>query len=116
MQYGEEIIVPIGGKFELKPGDFVLGYTLERVELPNYLAARIEGRSRLARFGVSVHQTAPTVHAGFRGQLRLEISNIGPFTVLLEPGSRFCQLIVETLSSPADSTVESQWQNQGSSD
>ena len=115
-QYGEEVSVPMGGKFELKPGDFVLGYTLERVELPNYLAARIEGRSRLARFGVSVHQTAPTVHARFRGQLRLEISNIGPFTVLLEPGSRFCQLIIERLDSPAQEILPSQWQDQGSSE
>lgn len=115
-EYGETIVVPPGEKFELRPGDFVLGYTLESVELPNYLAARIEGRSRMARFGVSVHQTAPTVQASFRGQLRLEISNIGPYTVLLEPGTRFCQLIVERLSSPAQSTAPSQWQGQSSSD
>lgn len=51
-EYGDQIIVPHGKKFELKPGSFVLGYTLERVELPNYLAARIEGRSKMARFGV----------------------------------------------------------------
>ena len=112
-QYGEEIIVPDGEKFALRPGDFILGYTLERVELPDYLAARIEGRSRLARFGVSIHQTAPTVHANFRGQLRLEISNVGPFTILLQPGTRFCQLIIERLSSPASSTTLSQWQDQG---
>lgn len=115
-EYGETIVVPRGEKFELRPGDFVLGYTLESVELPNYLAARIEGRSKMARFGVSIHQTAPTVQANFKGQLRLEISNIGPYTVLLEPGTRFCQLIIERLSSPAQSTAPSQWQGQSSSD
>lgn len=114
-EFGERIVVPSGEKFELNPGDFVLGYTLESVELPDYLAARIEGRSRMARFGVSVHQTAPTVQANFSGQLRLEISNIGPYTVLLEPGTRFCQLIIEKLSSPAQSTTPSQWQGQSSS-
>ena len=113
-EHGKTITVPPGGKFELKPGDFVLGYTLERVDLPNYLAARIEGRSKMARFGVSVHLTAPTVQADFSGQLRLEISNIGPYTVLLEPRTRFCQLIIERLSSPAQSTTQSQWQGQSS--
>ena len=115
-RYAKEVVVPAGGKFELKPGAFVLGYTLERVWLPNYLAARIEGRSSMARFGVSIHQTAPTVHANFEGQLRLEISNVGPYTVLIEPGMRFCQLIVEKLSSPADPTDESRWQHQSSGD
>ena len=113
--YAETVTVLCGGRFEVKPGDFVLGYTLERIELSNNLAARIEGRSSMARFGVSVHQSAPTVHASFAGQLRLEISNVGPYTVLLAPGMRFCQLIVEKLSSPSDSTVESQWHGQGDS-
>lgn len=110
--YGERVVIPSGEMFRLEPGAFVLGYTLESVELPNYLSARIEGKSSLARFGVSVHQTAPTVHAGFSGQLRLEISNIGPFTILLEPGTLFCQLIVENLSSPAEGADESQYQGQ----
>ena len=111
----DEIVVQTGEKFSLEPGAFVLGYTLERVELSNYLATRIEGRSSFARLGVSVHQTAPTVHAKFAGQLRLEISNIGPYTVLLEPGSIFCQLIVERLSSPSETASTSQWQGQGPS-
>lgn len=113
--YAEKVSIPSGEKFEVKPGDFVLGYTLERIALPNYLAARIEGRSSMARFGVSVHQSAPTVHASFAGQLRLEISNVGPFTVRLEPGMRFCQLIVEKLSSPSQSPPKSQWQGQAAS-
>ena len=113
--YAKKVAVPDGGKFEVKPGDFVLGYTMERVELSNSLAARIEGRSSMARFGVSVHQSAPTVHATFAGQLRLEISNVGPYSVLLEPGMRFCQLVVEKLSSPSRSTVNSRWQGQSAS-
>ena len=114
--YADVVVVSLGEKFRLEPGAFVLGYTLEKVGLPNYLAARIEGRSSMARLGVSIHQTAPTVHANFRGQLRLEISNVGPYSVLLEPETRFCQLIIEPLSSPAKTADESQWQNQSSSE
>lgn len=113
--YAETVTVQPGDRFEVNPGAFILGYTLERIELPDHLAARIEGRSSMARFGVSVHQSAPTVQASFAGQLRLEISNVGPYTVRLEPGMRFCQLIVEQLSSPAQSTAKSRWQDQAAS-
>src|SRR5262249_29455082 len=58
--------------FVLSPNRFVLGKTLERIELPiaadgDCLAARIEGRSSYARCGLFVHFTAPTIHAGFAG-------------------------------------------------
>jgi len=111
--YSDIVKVGRGEKFNLEPGAFVLGYTLERVELSDSLAARIEGRSSIARLGISVHQTAPTVQAGFSGRLRLEIANLGPYTILLEPGMPFCQLIVERLSSPASTARESRWQGQG---
>lgn len=112
-EHSDEVKIERGEKFGLKPRAFVLGYTLERVEMSDYLAARVEGRSSLARLGVSVHQTAPTIHAGFSGQIRLEIANLGPYTILLEAGMPFCQLIVEQLSSPASPAPESRWQGQG---
>jgi dCTP deaminase len=51
----------------LEPRTFVLGFTREVVRFPNRsrLAARVEGKSSLARLGVGVHVTAPTIHAGF---------------------------------------------------
>ena len=102
-----------GETFVLHPGKFVLAYTLESIELPDYLAARIEGRSSFARLGISVHQTAPTVHATFRGQLRLEISHNGPYACRLHPGLSICQLIVERLGSSADAELSSKFQGQG---
>ena len=111
-RHAEEMTVPHGQRFTLQPKAFVLAYTQEYVKLPNYLAARIEGRSSLARVGISIHQTAPTVHATFEGQLRLEIINNGPFACELRPGMRFCQLVVERLGSPAVSTLRSPFQQQ----
>ena len=40
--YGEVQTVPEGASFVLRPGDFVLAYTLEHIAMPNYLAARVE--------------------------------------------------------------------------
>jgi dCTP deaminase len=69
---------------DLNPGDRVLiGYTKEKVTLPSYLSGRVEGRSSFARLGLSVHNTAPTIQPGFNGQIALELTNNGPFTLNL---------------------------------
>ena len=82
--------------FSLKQGKFVLAKTLEEVDFPLHaegtcFAARIEGRSSLARCGVLVHFTAPTIHAGFKGTITLEIINLGAWDFLLTPGMPICQ-------------------------
>ena len=99
-------------RFTLRRGQFVLAYTKEYLRMPNYLAGRVEGRSSLARLGISVHQTAPTVHATFEGQLRLEIMHNGPYTCLLYPGQKICQLVVERLGSPSTTELNSLFQRQ----
>jgi dCTP deaminase len=79
----------------LEPGGFILGWTKEEVELPinSRIAARVEGKSSLARLGVGIHITAPTIHAGFKGSIQLEICNHGRFRVRLVSGMPVCQLI-----------------------
>jgi dCTP deaminase len=89
--------------YVLNPGIFVLGWTEEDVELPVMarLAARVEGKSSLARLGIGIHITAPTIHAGFKGPIQLEICNHGPLRVKLNAGMPVCQLIFEqTLGTP----------------
>ena len=93
--------------YNLEPNVFVLVKTLERVTLQTtveatYYAARIEGRSSLARYGLLVHFTAPTIHAGFSGPITLEIINLGRNPISLHPNIYICQLIIECLSSCPD--------------
>jgi dCTP deaminase len=95
---------PISDKgFELPQKELVLGWTAEYINIPTdaRLAARIEGKSSLARIGIGIHLTAPTIHAGFKGQIRLEIINHGPAPIILKAGMRICQLVFElTLGTP----------------
>jgi dCTP deaminase len=86
--------------FVFHPGEFVLGATLEEVELPADIAARIDGRSSLGRLGIVIHSTAGHIDPGFKGKIVLEMENIGMIPVLLYPGMRVCQLVFEVLSSP----------------
>ena len=111
-QFGRVVSVPSDSYIELKPNAFALAYTVERVKLPLNLAARVEGKSSVARWGLSVHQTAPTIHAGFHGNIRLEIANVGPFVCGLTPSMQICQLVIEELKSPPENEFRSRFQNQ----
>jgi deoxycytidine triphosphate deaminase/transcriptional regulator with XRE-family HTH domain len=57
--YVTETVVDDGDEFILHPGDFVLGTTRERVEVPPDLVAQVEGRSSLGRLAVVVHASLP---------------------------------------------------------
>jgi dCTP deaminase len=98
------------GAFLLAPRQFVMAVTKERVNLKRTacLAARAEGRSSMARLGLVVHLTAPTIHAGFDGKITLEMVNFGPFHLRLVPErTRVCQLILEQLSGEAGQDLRS---------
>ena len=110
--YGDTETLSPGGYFDLQPTQFVLSYTKEYIELPSTLAGRIEGRSSIGRLGISIHKTAPTIHPKFKGQLRLEIQNNGPFLCRLREGVKMCQLILERVGIPSDSSQTSVFQGQ----
>ena len=101
-EYVAETHVPEGDDFILHPGDFVLGTTKERVDIPDDLVAHVEGRSSLGRLAVVVHATAGLCDPGFEGRITLELSNLGNAPVALSPGMRVSQLTFTRLTSPAD--------------
>lgn len=84
------------------PGEFVLGTTLETLDVPSDLVARIEGRSSYARLGLIPHAAAGFVDPGFRGQITLEIQNLGNVPITIYPEDRICQVVFETMTSEAE--------------
>jgi dCTP deaminase len=98
----ERIVVPPDQAFILHPGEFGLGTTIEEVDIPADLVATVDGRSSIGRMAVVVHATAGFIDPGFRGQITLELSNIGPIPVRLYPGMRVAQLVLHQLSTAAD--------------
>jgi dCTP deaminase len=123
-EHGETIDIPDGG-YRLEPGTFHLGWTAEEIQLPPSarVAARVEGKSAMARLGVGVHVTAPTIHAGFGYKprdpsypgtsLQLEIWNFGPLTIELKSGMRICQLILEEVHGTPEKGYEGKFAFQG---
>ena len=82
----------------IHPNQFVLGSTIEEVEVPKNMVARVEGRSSYGRLGIIVHATAGFIDPGFKGDVTLEIQNLGNAPVKLYPGDRICQIVFEDLS------------------
>ena len=113
------------GGYVLEPGpnNLILGHTLEVVSLPlperlgpgadgkPALAARVEGKSSRARFGLLVHFTAPTIHAGWAGRITLEMMCLGRYPLRLYPGLPICQLIIEEVRGRPTANV-SEFQGQ----
>ena len=101
-EYMESSTVHEGEAFIIHPNEFALATTQEYVKVPDDLVARVEGRSSMGRLGVTMHVTAGYVDPGFEGRITLEISNIGAMPVALYPGQRVCQLVFETMTTPAE--------------
>jgi dCTP deaminase len=122
--YSDKIHITADG-YTFRSGSFLLGWTVEKIQLPHRarLAARVEGKSSLARLGIGVHVTAPTIHAGFGykkddqeypgSPLQLEMWNIGPLDVKLVEGMPICQLIFELVDGTPEKGYEGRFSIQG---
>ena len=109
----------------IEPRRMVLGWTVERIKLPHHsrIGARVEGKSSLARIGLGIHVTAPTIHPGFGvdprkpkypgSPIRLEIWNCGELRIRLTKGMAICQLIFEYVDGAPEEGYTGQHAVQG---
>jgi dCTP deaminase len=113
----------------VRPFGFLLWTTKEKVGTPKIdltaskpqrhpeLICFVNAKSTKARTGLLVHFTAPTIHAGWAGNITLEITNLGPFDFVLREGDAIAQLTVATISSAPDMSLrKSKQQTQGQTD
>ncbi|UUY05320.1 dCTP deaminase [Svornostia abyssi] len=98
----EQVTITDDEPFLIHPGEFVLGRTLEWVELPDDVVARIEGKSSIGRLGLIVHATAGFVDPGWKGTLTLEITNLTRIPIKLWANLPIAQLSFMTLDRAAE--------------
>jgi dCTP deaminase len=97
----EEVVIGADESFVIHPGEFCLGRTLEWVELPDDIVARIEGKSSIGRLGLIVHATAGFCDPGWKGTLTLELNNLTRIPIKLYQGLQIAQLSFMSLDRPA---------------
>ena len=88
--------------FILHPGEFVLGSTLERIQLPDDLVARLEGKSSLGRLGLLIHSTAGFIDPGWDGHVTLELSNVANLPITIYFGMKIGQVSFVQMTEAAE--------------
>jgi dCTP deaminase len=100
--------------FIMRPGQFVLGSTVERIRVSPDLACSLDGRSTIARLGLTIHCTSSVIdntHDNHRA-VTLEMLNVGPFELLLKPRMAIGMVIFSKLISPIAQRSQRQYEGQ----
>ncbi len=93
--------------FELAPGGFLLGHTLQKVTVGPTLGFLIEGRSTLARLGLTIVQTAMIVYPGHRDRaVTLELANHGPNIIRLYAEMKIARVALFRFPTPSSLTYD----------
>lgn len=80
--------------FVLLPGQFILAHTIERLYLPDNIAALWRTKSSMGRIGLE-HMDAGWIDPGFNGALTLEFCNASQYhPIRIRPGDRVGQLVL----------------------
>jgi dCTP deaminase len=87
--------------YVLEPGRTALGVTRERLILPPDVCGWLEGRSRIARLGLTVHVTSGFVQPGSANHQVLEMTNVSGVALELHAGVRICQIVLQRCEGSA---------------
>jgi len=94
--------------YTLAPGEYVLVETLEKVNMPSDLLARVLNRSSVFRCGCSLFNAV--VDPGFCGTLTFGLKNLSENAFTVERGARIAQVVFESVGGE---TVEYDGKYQG---
>jgi dCTP deaminase len=103
------------GAYILEPSSFVLASTIERIHTASDLLCILEGRSTIARLGISIHNAASVLDGTHDAWLTpvLEISNHGNMRVVLRTGIPIGMVCFHRLQTPVSNTTShNQYANQ----
>jgi deoxycytidine triphosphate deaminase len=92
----------------IKPGQYYLVQTYEKFNVPMDLMPHIYPRTSLFRAGLLLLVGKPD--PGYSGQLTFGLTNLSPFEVKLQMGTRFCNVVFHEI---AGETVSYRGQHQG---
>ncbi len=88
----------------LRPNEFILASTREKLTLPDNIVGFISGRSSYARMGISIDLSQIIVQPGHSDTIPLQIKNNLPYPMVVYPGTPIAQIVffraVSASSSP----------------
>ena len=102
------------GCYTLKPGEFILAATQEKFCTSRDLLIFLDGRSTVARLGVTTHVTAAVIDGKYDKpkSIVLEMKNLGVFEVQLCPGDPIGNVYFEQLTEPVEQEIQDRYKIQ----
>lgn len=97
--YMERYKVTKGEQIIIKSRGILYGQIYEQLRIPDNCSGFVEGKSRFARLGLSIHTTGSFINPGFEGAMPLQIVNHNNFPIVLYPYMMICQLSLFELKS-----------------
>jgi deoxycytidine triphosphate deaminase len=91
----------------INPGEYVLVKTIEKINLPDNIAAIFRPRSTLQRSGIALFTA--TASPGYSGELTFGMRNVGKNPLRLELGARFVHILFFR-TTENHSSYRGQWQ------
>jgi dCTP deaminase len=100
-------------EFYLEPGQFVLGATYETLQTAPHILAILDGRSTVARLGLTTHVTASIIDGTFDAPhaATLELKNVGNFRIRLKEKDPIAMMIFAELKEPVVQKTQSQYRD-----
>jgi dCTP deaminase len=97
--------------FSLEPGQFVLGASYEAIQTPPNVLAILDGRSTVARLGLTTHITASVIDGTFETPhvAVLEIKNVGNFRIRLNFKDPIAMMLFAELKDPVTQKIQTQY-------
>ncbi|MCE9541889.1 dCTP deaminase [Candidatus Kaiserbacteria bacterium] len=97
--------------FYLEPNGFVLGATYEHIKTPRNILAILDGRSTIARLGLTTHITASVIDGTFEKPHAavLEIKNVGNFRIRLKYKDPIALMVFAEMKEPVTQKTQSQY-------
>jgi dCTP deaminase len=135
LHLGAELLIPVEGQtvdlegnqevhfdkatileqpFTLRPGQFILGSTYEKFQVPRNLVCHVDGRSTVARVGLAIHCTSGIIDGNFEEarSIVLEMKNQGPFEIVLRYKTALAMLSFNLLTSDIQQSTQKQYHGQ----
>lgn len=99
--------------FYLEPGQFVLGATYETIQTAPTIVAMLDGRSTVARLGLTTHITASIIDGTFEAPhaATLELKNVGNFRIRLKQKDPIAMMLFAQLKEPVLQKLQTQYQD-----
>lgn len=135
LHLGAELLIPVDGQivdldgsqeveydkvniqrdgYHLKPGQFILGSTYEKFQVPRNIICHVDGRSTVARIGLAIHCTSGIIDGNFEEirSIVLEIKNQGPFDIILRYMTALAMLSFNELTTEIEQGSQNQYRGQ----